>query len=302
MRPISGKPQEIFNPNYPEYSEFHSKFNASKRMHPAEYCDNSDSNLLKDLKELPPLHPSQIDTVLRKKDISSRNPSQKGEPIFPPPPDPSCSISARPPVTSASKSTSNMQRARKGSQSFNQAGPSSNKYTMPSTSCMNNFSQSMRPLGVSSSLVPDSYPYSDLRAKYDPGFYQTASSCYDQLVLPGFSNYEGFSTYAHSSGHGAWPSLGKYDQNMSGRLAQSSTSLSPPDNTASYRASYPVTTGPENPPGFATNLPFNQPFQQDNFMQSMQSYPPSIDPQQPSYGMSLPSAYAYPPPNTTSYM
>ncbi|KAM3175616.1 hypothetical protein ACTXT7_008165 [Hymenolepis weldensis] len=297
MRPLTGKQQELFNPSYSDYADFHNKLNPLKRMHPSEYCENSDSNLLKDLKDLPALHPSQVSTVLRKKGMGSGNASQKGEPIFPPPPDPSCSLSARPVVSSGTKSTtSNAQRIRKGSQSFNQAGPS-----VPSTSCMNSYTQNMRP-GMSTSLAADSYPYADLRTKYDPDFYQSQSTCYDQLALPGFSNYYGFNYYAHSSGHGNWPSLGKYEQSMSGRLTQpSSTSLSPPDITAGYRANYPVTTGPENPPGFTTNLPFNQSFQSDNFMQSMQSYPP-LDSQQPTYGMNLPS-YSYPPPpNTTSYM
>nr|CDS32118.1 expressed conserved protein [Hymenolepis microstoma] len=298
MRPLTGKPQEIFHPNYPDYADFHNKLNPLKRMHPSDYCDHSDSNLLKDLKELPTLHPSQVDSVLRKKGMCSGNASQKGEPIFPPPPDPSCSLSARPVVSPATKSTtSSAQRIRKCSLPFNQDGPS-----VPPTSCVNNYTQNMRP-AISTSFATDSYPYADLRTKYDPDFYPSQSTCYDQLALPGFSNYYGFNSYGHSPSHGTWSALGKYEQSMSARITQpTSASLSPPDITASYRANYAVSTAPETSPGFTTNLPFNQSFHNDNFMQNMQSYPPSLESQQPTYGMNLPS-YSYPPPpNTTSYM
>ncbi|KAH9287131.1 hypothetical protein ECG_00871 [Echinococcus granulosus] len=302
MRPMSVKPQELFNPHYPGYTGFQSKLHAVKRLHSSEYCDSSDTTFLKDLKELPPLHPSEVETVLRKKDMSTRNHPQKGEPIFPPPPDPSCTISARGVATSAGKtSTSNAQRIRKGSQSFNSTGPSPDKYAIPTTSCVPNCGRSMRSDGLLSSLPAASYPHVDLRAKYDPDFYHNASSSYDQFGLAGFSNdYAGFNSYNRIPSYASWVSLGKYDHNMSDRIAQSSASISPPDIAPSYR-NYPATVGPENPSGFTTNLPFNQPFQNEDFMHGMPSYPPSIDPQQSAYEMNF-SSYNYPPPNTTSYL
>ncbi|VDK34750.1 unnamed protein product [Taenia asiatica] len=300
MRPMTMRSQELFNPHYTSYTGFQSKLHTVKRMHPSEYCDSSDSTFLKDLKELPPLHPSEVETVLRKKDMSTRNSSQKGEPIFPPPPDPSCTIPARAVATSSGKpSPSSVQRIRKGLQSFNQVVPSPDKYAIPTTSCVPNFGQSMRSSGLASSLPVASCPYVDLHAKYDPDCYIGAPPSYDQFGLPGFSNdYTGFNPYNRSPGYAPWVPLGKYDHNMSNRVAQTSASISP-DSAPSYR-SYPNTAGPENPSGFATNLPFNQSFQNEDFMQGM-PYPTSIDPQQSSYGINL-SSYNYPPPNTTSYM
>ncbi len=302
MRTMGGKPADMFNPNCPTYAGFQSKLHAVKRMNPGDFRDNVESAFLKDLKELPPLHPSEVETVLGKKD---RTLTPKVEPIFPPPPDPSCTIAARMPATNVSKSSS--QRMRKGSVSFNPTGSS----TTPSTS---SFSQVSR-----SSALPapnETYPYMDFRAKYDPNCYSGMPSAYNQFSLTGFApDYNAFNAYAGSSGYASWASLGKYDQPAPNRVAQSSTSLpSITESTAAYRT-YPTTatTSLDGAQNFAASLPFAHSFQNDNFMQSMQSYTAPLDPQQATYGMNL-STYNYPqatlpstqppapPPNTTSYM
>ncbi|VDD77105.1 unnamed protein product [Mesocestoides corti] len=296
----------MFNANYSGYSGFHSKLNTVKRMNPSEFRDSSDSTFLKDLKELPPLHPSEVETVLRKKDAGLRNVSQKVEPIFPPPPDPSCTVTPRTSAPTLNKScSSGTHRLRKGAQLFNQAEHANSKYSTPTTSGVTNFGPATRQgtLPVPS-IHSEPYPYVDFQTKYDPSCYPSMSSGYDQFTLPRFPNdYGNFSPYARSPGYSAWASLGKYDQSVPNRISQNPITASM-SGTSNY-GSYLTTTAPGNPGGFTTNLPFNNSFQNENFIQNIQSYTSSVDSQQPAYGMNL-STYNYPqpsvPPNTTSYL
>lgn len=270
-----------------------------KRIHTREYCGSSDSTFLQDLKELPPLHPSEVETVLRKKETASQSFPRKGEPIFPPPPDPSCTVSARSVVTSCKSSTSNFQQIRKVSQSFNHIGSSLEKYSVPAASSVANFSQIMRPSGIAPTLPPDSYPYLDLRSKCEPEFYQGASN-YDPFSLPGFSNeYSSFNSYGRFTGYPSWSTLGKHEQSIPNRPAQGPSSIPSSDSSSFYRA-FSTTSCLDNSPGFTTNLPFNQSFQNEN-MHGLHTYSSSVEAQQSGYGINLPT-YNYPPPNTTSYM
>lgn len=299
MRPMVGRPADMFNQNCQTYAGFQSKLHSVKRMHPSGYRDGSDPAFLKDLKELPPLHPAEVENVLCEKE---RVAPPKVEPIFPPPTDPSCTIAA----PMANKNLD--QRLRKGSVSYHPlAGPSTlNLGTIPRMSTM-----ATTPVTVTDS----SYPYMDLRAKYDPNCYTGMQSTYDHFDLPGFTpDSNSFNAYARSSGYASWASLGKYDQIVPNRVAPSTvTALPIADGLSGYRNYSTSSTSLESSPNFATSagVPFGNSFQNETFVQSMQSYSGALDPQQSAYGMNL-SVYNYTsqpplppapqPPNTTSYM